>query len=525
MPAYIFITGGVMSGIGKGTLAASLARLLKDVNYRVTLIKIDPYVNVDAGTLSPFEHGEVFVLDDGGEVDMDFGHYERFLEENLSSKNSITTGKVFARVIEKERKGAYLGKTVQIIPHVTDEIKNMIKEAAEGKDVAIVEIGGTVGDIESLPFLEAIRQMRKEEHALNIHLTFIPLLGTEQKTKPTQHSVMELRRAGIIPDIIVARCKEKLKQKTKEKIALYCDVSKDAVISNPDVESTYEVPLILAEEGLHRVVQKKLGLEVREPEMEAWKGFVEKLKSLEKAVKVAIVAKYGQGDTYKSLAEAVLHAGVELGYKPEILWIDAEKIENGDKIEWKRLKEASAIIIAGGFGKRGIEGKIRAIEYARKNRVPLLGICLGFQLACIEFARNVVKLKGANSKEFEKMPEHAVIIPHWEARQDVLGGTMRLGAIKVVLEEESLVHRIYGRKEIIERHRHRYGLNPAYKEILEAHGMRFTGFAPSDGTIEVLELPEQFFIGVQYHPEFKSRPLKPHPLFVALLREGIKGRN
>jgi len=517
MPAYIVITGGVMSGIGKGTLSASIGRILKSCGYKVTLIKIDPYLNIDAGTLSPFEHGEVFVLDDGGEVDLDFGHYERFLEENLTKEHNITTGKVYGSVIAKERKGDYLGRTVQIIPHITDEIKGMIRKLGRGKDIVLVEIGGTVGDIEGQPFLEAVRQMKREEKLINIHLTFIPLLGIDQKTKPTQHSVIALRGMGIRPDIIVGRCAEKLREKTKRKISLFCDVEPEAVISDPDVESAYELPLVLVEEGIHKIIQKKLGLKVREPKLDEWKDFVQRLKAGGKVVRVGIVGKYAEGDTYLSIKEAIVHAGAALNLKPEIVWIDAEELEKG-----KPMPSIHAMITPGGFGSRGVEGKIAGIRYAREQKIPWLGLCFGFQLAVVEFARNVAGLEGAHSTEIDPETRHPVIIPHWEARQDVLGGTMRLGLKRVVLEEGSLVREIYGKSEIQERHRHRYGLNPEYRQVLEEYGMRFTGVCPEDETIEVLELPGQFFIGVQYHPEYLSRPLKPHPLFVALLREASK---
>ncbi len=517
MPAYIVVTGGVMSGIGKGALSASIGRILKSCGYRVTLVKIDPYVNIDAGTLSPFEHGEVFVLDDGGEVDLDFGHYERFLGESLTRDHNITTGKIYSQVIAHERKGDYLGKTVQIIPHVTNEIKASLRKLGRNRDFVIVEIGGTVGDIEGQPFIEAIRQLKREENLINVHLTFIPLLGTDQKTKPTQHSVIALRKMGLLPDIIVGRCKEPLRKGTKRKIALFCDVEENAVISDSDVASVYELPLALVRERIHEVVQKKLNLKVRQPDLHSWEGFVSRLKNPKGSVRVAIVGKYGKGDTYLSIKEAIVHAGAKLGIRPEILWIDSEKIEQGEQ-----MPEFDAMITPGGFGSRGTEGKIEAIRFARENRIPWLGLCYGFQLAVVEFARNVAGLKGANSTEIDPGTPHRVIIPHWEARQDVLGGTMRLGAKRILLEEGSAIAGVYGKTEIFERHRHRYGLNPEYRELLESHGMRFPGFSPEDETIETLEIPGQFFIGVQYQPEFLSRPLDPQPLFVSLLENASK---
>ena len=517
MPSYIVITGGVMSGLGKGILSASIGRLLKSCGYKLTLVKIDPYLNIDAGTLSPFEHGEVFVLDDGAEVDLDFGHYERFIDDHLDGAHNITTGKVYSSVVQSERNGDYLGRTVQIVPHVTNKIKEMIRSAASGSEITIVEIGGTVGDIEGLPFIEAIRQLKKKERMINIHLTYLPTLGTEQKTKPTQHSVITLRSLGILPDIIVGRSKKRMTRKVKKKITLFCDVEEEAVIDNPDLPNVYVLPLELERAGLHRIIQKKLGLEVREPKLGKWAEFVSRVRRGKKVV-IGIVGKYGKGDTYLSIQEALTHAGAALGLCPEIKWIDSELIEIG---ELEPLDGIDAMITPGGFGSRGVQGKIDAIKFARENHIPWLGLCYGFQLAAVEFARNVLGLEHADSKENSPDTPDPVIIPHWEARQDVLGGTMRLGLKRVELAKGSMVQKVYRKTVVHERHRHRYGLNPEYRSRFERAGMRFTGLCPDDETVEVLELPGQFFIGVQFHPEYKSRPLKPHPLFVGLLKHAV----
>lgn len=510
MLRYVVITGGVMSGLGKGILSASIGRLLRSCGYKVSIVKIDPYVNVDAGTISPFEHGEVFVLEDGGEVDLDFGHYERFLGRSLTKDHNITTGKIFSKVIAMERKGDYLGEDVQIVPHVTSLIKNSLRNLGNDSDIIIVEVGGTVGDIEGQMFMEAIRQLKREEKLINVHLTFIPLLGIDQKTKPTQHSVIELRRSGIVPDIIVGRCDEPIREETKKKIALFCDVTEDAVINDPTLESVYSLPSYLAKEGIHRIIQRKLGLPWEEANLSKWERFIHSL-DVETSVRVGIISKYAKGDTYFSIVEALTHAGASIGVKPKIEWINAEKLDK------KIINNLDAMITPGGFGVRGIEGKINAIKTAREKKIPWLGLCLGFQLAVVEFARNVLGLK-ANSTEFDSGTPEPVIIPHWEAGQDIMGGTMRLGAIEVVLEKDSKIAKSYDKTKISERHRHRYGLNPEYMKRLEKAGMKFTGIAPSDKTIEVLELPGQFFVGVQFHPEYKSQPLKPHPLFVSLLK-------
>ncbi|MBR9689727.1 MAG: CTP synthase [Candidatus Altiarchaeota archaeon] len=510
MTKYIIVTGGVMSGLGKGLLSSSIGTILKACGYKVSIAKIDPYVNIDAGTMSPFEHGEVFVLNDGGEVDLDFGHYERFLGNGVTSKNNLTTGKIFSSVIEKERKGDYLGKTVQIVPHVTREVIETLKDLGNGNDILIVEVGGTVGDIEGMAFMEALRMLKNEEEVINIHLTYLPLSGIDQKTKPTQHSVIQMRKIGITPDIIVGRCNQELLNKTKEKIALFCDVKENAVISDPTLNSVYELPLHLAKAKIHHRIQEKLGLHIREPSLTEWEGFVESLNP-EKTIDVGIVGKYSQGDTYLSIVEALTHAGAKLGIHVNIKWINSENVSE------KELKGLSGLITPGGFGGRGIEGKISAIKWARQNKIPWLGLCLGFQLAVVEIAQTELGLN-ANSTEFNSQTEEPVIIPHWEASQDIMGGTMRLGSIDVELEKGSQVAKLYGITEISERHRHRYGLNPKYRKTLEGVGLRFTGISHVDETIEVLEIPKQFFIGVQYHPEFQSRPLKPHPLFVGLVK-------
>ncbi|MBR9681041.1 MAG: CTP synthase [Candidatus Altiarchaeota archaeon] len=512
MPKYIVVTGGVMSGLGKGILSASIGNLLQACGYSVTISKIDPYVNIDAGTMSPFEHGEVFVLDDGGEVDLDFGHYERFVGVPLTKDHNLTTGKIFSSVIKKERRGDYLGKTVQIVPHVTNEIKDTLQSLGNGYDFIIVEVGGTVGDIEGMAFMEALRQLRGEKKMVEIHLTHLPLAGIDQKTKPTQHSVIQLRKMGISPDIIVGRCEELLRVETQRKLSLFCNVSEDSVISDPTLNSVYELPSHLAKEGLHQRIQEKFNMSVREPDMTSWTKFLDS-QEVTKEITVGIVGKYSQGDTYLSIMEALTHAGAKLETKVKVKWIDAENIKDD-------LQDVNALITPGGFGKRGAEGKIKAIKYARKNKVPWLGLCLGFQLAVVEMAQNELGLN-ANSTEFDANTEHPVIIPHWEAGQDIMGGTMRLGAIDTDLEKNCQTAKLYSKTTISERHRHRYGLNPKYKKRLEEVGMHFVGTAQVDNTLEIFEISNQFFIGVQFHPELKSRPLLPHPLFLGLVKAAL----
>ncbi|MCZ7394392.1 MAG: glutamine hydrolyzing CTP synthase [Candidatus Methanoperedens sp.] len=518
---YIIVTGGVMSGLGKGITAASIGRILKNKGFNVTAIKIDPYINIDAGTMSPYQHGEVFVLKDGGEVDLDLGNYERFLDIELTRENNITTGQVYQTVIEKERRGDYLGKTVQIIPHITNEIKERIRKVAKksSADICIIEIGGTVGDIESMPFLEAVRQMHSDETREDIalvHVTLVPLdTQGEQKTKPTQHSVRELRSLGLQPDAIVARCKEALLSDTKSKIALFCDVPVNAVVSAHDAKDIYYVPSMMEQEGLSDYLMEKLKLTPGETSHE-WDILMKKMASIEKEIRVAVVGKYAHlGDSYISINEALKHAGIECGCRVRIDWLDAEEFEKRpDAVEM--LKKYKGILVPGGFGVRGTEGKILAIKFARENNVPYLGLCLGMQLAVIEFARNMVGWMDANSSELART-EHPVIdlLPEQENIKN-MGGTMRLGNCEAVLTEGSLAYKMYGDR-LIERHRHRYEVNPKYISQIEAKGMKFTG--RSDRRMEIAEIPgHKFFFSSQFHPEFRSRPGKPSPPFLAFVK-------
>lgn len=524
---FIVVTGGVMSGLGKGITAASIGRLLVEMGYRVVPIKIDPYINIDAGTMNPFQHGEVYVLKDGTEVDLDLGHYERFIGIELTGEHNITTGKIYRSVIERERRGEYLGQTVQIIPHVTDEIKWWIRRVAKksGAEICLVEIGGTVGDIEGMPFLEAIRQMHNEEREEDfvlVHVTLIPLdAGGEQKTKPTQHSVKELRELGLHPDVIVGRCKEKLKDATKRKIALFCDVPVEAVISNEDAEDIYEVPLIFKREKLDEYLVDKLKLGKREKKGE-WDKIVEKLKSLDEEVSIAIVGKYvGVRDAYLSIREALKHGGIYAGCKVRCVWVDSEDLERVEDLEL----DVDGILVPGGFGSRGAEGKIRAIEFARENNIPFLGICFGFQLAVIEFARNVVGLEGATSSELAESGkiEHAVIDLLPEQREiKEKGGTMRLGDIEVTIKLGTIAYRLYGREKIYERHRHRFEVNPEYIPLIEKHGLVFSAYSDGGRRMEIAEFPEhRFFFATQFHPEFKSRPYAPSPPFVGFVTAAL----
>lgn len=523
---YIVVTGGVMSGLGKGITAASIGRLFVDMGYKVVPIKIDPYINIDAGTMNPFQHGEVYVLKDGTEVDLDLGHYERFIGEELTGKHNITTGKIYRSVIEKERRGDYLGQTVQIIPHVTDEIKRWIRNVAEksGAEICLIEIGGTVGDIESMPFLEAIRQMHNEEEEDDfalVHVTLVPLdAGGEQKTKPTQHSVKELREVGLHPDVIVGRCKERLKEATKKKIALFCDVPVEAVISNEDAEDIYEVPLIFKREKLDDYLSRKLKLNRRERSGE-WDRIVERLKSLSEEISIAIVGKYVDvKDAYLSIREALKHAGIYAGCRVEYVWVDSEELEKFEKIDFN----VDGILVPGGFGPRGAEGKIRAIQYARENNIPFLGICFGFQLAVIEFSRNVLGLKGATSSELVEKAEHAVIdlLPEQKEVKEI-GGTMRLGDIEVTIKPETIAYSLYGREKVFERHRHRFEVNPEYILPLEERGLVFSAYSDGGRRMEIAELPNhRFFFATQFHPEFKSRPYNPSPPFVGFVTAALK---
>ncbi|MGC1371931.1 MAG: CTP synthase [Candidatus Sulfotelmatobacter sp.] len=523
MPAkYIFVTGGVVSSLGKGLAAASIGCLLESRGLKVNIMKFDPYLNVDPGTMSPFQHGEVFVTDDGAETDLDLGHYERFTHARLSRDNNWTTGRLYEQIIAKERRGDYLGKTVQVIPHVTNEIKAAMKKVAQDVDVAIVEIGGTVGDIESLPFMEAIRQMRQElgrDDTLFVHVTLVPFIAAAQelKTKPTQHSVKELLSIGIQPDILLCRTDRFLAKDIKSKIALFCNVQEEAVITAKDVASIYEVPLVFANEGVDVLVLKYLRLEATNRDLSKWEDIVHRVYNPKDTVTIGIVGKYVEyEDSYKSLKEALVHGALAHNLKLELNWIEAEGLENADpdSVE-SQLAGYDGILVPGGFGKRGIEGMLIAIRYARENKVPYFGICLGMQTACVEFARNVVGLSEANSSEFDQATPHRVIYKLRELRGvEELGGTMRLGAWTCKIEPGTLAHRIYGKLEISERHRHRYEFNREYEEPMVAAGLRISGSTPDGTYVEIVELPDHpHFIGCQFHPEFKSKPLEPHPLF------------
>ena len=522
---YIFVTGGVVSGLGKGITAASLGRLLKNRGYKVANQKFDPYINVDPGTMSPYEHGEVFVTEDGAETDLDLGHYERFTDENLTKYSSVTTGRIYSEVIERERRGDYLGKTVQVIPHITNAIKEKVyKFETTDVDIVITEIGGTVGDIESLPFLEAIRQIgieKPEEDIVYIHVTLLPYIygSNELKSKPTQHSVKELQSIGIKPDILVCRAEQEIEENLKQKIALFCNVKKEDVIQNKTVEILYEVPLMLEKEGLASRVCKKLQLK-DEPNNSKWEKMIQDIKKLkEENICIAIVGKYVKlEDSYLSVIESVKHGGFANGCKVHVDLIDSEKItkENAKEI----LKKYQGIIVPGGFGARGIEGKIETIRYARENKVPFLGICLGMQMAVVEFARNVLGLADANSEEFDETTTHPVIhIMEDQMHISKKGGTMRLGAYPCDLLENTLAKNVYKKDKIIERHRHRFEYNNEYKEEMEKQGLICSGLSPDGKLVEMVEIKEHpYFIGCQFHPEFQSRPDRPHPLFVNLVR-------
>ncbi len=518
---YIFVTGGVVSSLGKGLAAASIGCLLESRGLKVNLMKFDPYLNVDPGTMSPFQHGEVFVTDDGAETDLDLGHYERFTHAKLSRDNNWTTGRIYEQIIAKERRGDYLGKTVQVIPHVTNEIKAAMKKVAQEVDVAIVEIGGTVGDIESLPFMEAIRQMRQElgrENTLFMHVTLVPFIAAAQelKTKPTQHSVKELLSIGIQPDILLCRTDRFLSKDIKSKIALFCNVEEGAVITAKDVASIYEVPLVFSHEGVDTLVLKYLHLQSKERDVKQWEELVHRVYNPKADVNIAIVGKYVEyEDSYKSLKEALVHGALAHNLKLHVSWIEAEGLEAGQRACAEQLQDFDGILVPGGFGKRGIEGMLQAIRYAREQKVPYFGICLGMQTACIEFARDVCGLAEANSSEFDPATPHRVIYKLRELRGvEELGGTMRLGAWPCKIEPGTLAHKIYGQTEISERHRHRYEFNREYEEPLTAAGLRISGSTPDGTYVEMIELPDHpHFIGCQFHPEFKSKPLEPHPLF------------
>ncbi len=522
---FVFVTGGVMSGLGKGITAASTGRLLANAGFDVTAVKVDPYLNVDAGTMNPYEHGEVYVLKDGGEVDLDLGNYERFLGTDMTFDHNVTTGKTYEHVIERERAGDYLGKTVQIIPHVTDDIKRRIREAAEGSDVCLVEIGGTVGDIESMPFLEALRQFAHEENPEDIlfaHVTLVPYSKNgEQKTKPTQHSVKELRSIGLQPDVLVGRCEDRLEPEVKEKIALFCDVPTDAVFSNPDVEDIYHVPLMVEDEGLDEYVMERLELgDEALPKVERsteWRELVTRERSRE--IDVALVGKYALEDAYMSIHEALKHAGIQTETEVNVLWVDADETRDH---HMERLASADAVVVPGGFGSRGTDGKIEAIRHARENDVPFLGLCLGFQMAVVEHARNVLGLADAHSAELDPDTPHPVIdlLPEQYETED-MGGTMRLGAHETAIEPGTLAHAVYDDDSCTERHRHRYEVNPEYIDELETAGLRFSGRA--DNRMEILEREAHpFFFGTQAHPEFRSRPDRASPPFVALVEAALE---
>jgi CTP synthase len=533
---YIFVTGGVVSSLGKGLAAASIGCLLESRGLKVNLMKFDPYLNVDPGTMSPFQHGEVFVTDDGAETDLDLGHYERFTHAKLSRDNNWTTGRIYEQIIAKERRGDYLGKTVQVIPHVTNEIKAAMKKVAQDVDIAIVEIGGTVGDIESLPFMEAIRQMRQElgrERTLFMHVTLVPFIAAAQelKTKPTQHSVKELLSIGIQPDILLCRTDRFLSKDIKSKIALFCNVEEEAVITAKDVASIYEVPVVFSHEGVDTLVLRYLRIEAKERDLKSWEELVHRLYNPKAEVTIGIVGKYVEyEDSYKSLKEALVHGALAHNLKLNLNWIEAEGLEAGDRTNDDQLADYDGILVPGGFGKRGIEGMLIAIRYAREKKVPYFGICLGMQTACVEFARNVCGLADANSSEFDPATPHRVIYKLRELRGvEELGGTMRLGAWTCKIEPGTLAHKIYGQLEISERHRHRYEFNREYEGTLTAGGLRISGSTPDGTYVEMIELPDHpHFIGCQFHPEFKSKPLEPHPLFKtfvgAAYEHGLKRR-
>ena len=531
---YIFVTGGVVSSLGKGLAAASIGCLLESRGLKVNLQKFDPYLNVDPGTMSPFQHGEVFVTDDGAETDLDLGHYERFTSGVLSRLNNLTSGQVFDSVIKKERRGDYLGKTVQVIPHVTNEIKAAMKKVSTEVDVCIIEIGGTVGDIESLPFIEAIRQMRQDlgrENTLFVHVTLVPYIGTagELKTKPTQHSVKELLSVGIQPDILLCRTDRFLSKEIKSKIALFCNVEEEAVITAIDVNSIYEVPLTFAREGVDKLVLRYLHIDGGVRDISRWEELLNRVNNPKDEVSIGLVGKYVEyEDSYKSLKEALVHGALSQNLKLNVSWIEAEGLETKGTEYESQLEGYDGILVPGGFGKRGIAGMINGIRFTREQKVPFFGICLGMQTACIEFARNVAGLQNANSSEFDPATPHRIIYKLRELRGvEELGGTMRLGAWTCKLEPGSLAAQAYGKNEISERHRHRYEFNREYEEPLVAAGLKISGATPDGTYVEIVELPQEehpYFLGCQFHPEFKSKPLEPHPLFVSFIKASYENR-
>lgn len=524
---YIFVTGGVVSGLGKGISAASIGRLLKARGYKVTAQKLDPYINVDPGTMSPFQHGEVFVTDDGLEADLDLGHYERFIDENLHQYSNLTTGKVYWNVLNKEREGKYLGQTVQVIPHITDEIKNFVLSAGKvaDADVVITEIGGTIGDIESQPFLESIRQVALDvgrNNCLFVHVTYIPYLSgsKEFKSKPTQHSVKELQSFGIHPDLIIARCDETIPKNVLDKISLFCNVEPRSVFENRTLDSLYEVPLMLEDQNIAPVILEKLGLEQRKPDLDDWRQLVDKIHTADKHVSIGLVGKYvALHDAYLSVAEALSHGAFANGAKLDIKWIDSEHLDNLDEV----LADVDGIILPGGFGGRGIEGMIAAAGYARDHKIPYLGICLGMQIAAISFARDQLHLADANSFEFDENSTHTIIDFMVNQSNEIKkGGTMRLGAYPCYIHDDTLLHDLYQADHISERHRHRYEFNNTYRNAFEENGMTIAGTSPDNTLVEAIEYRDHpFYIGVQYHPEFKSRPNRPHPLFAGLIHAAL----
>jgi CTP synthase len=532
MTKYIFVTGGVVSSLGKGISASSIGRILKSRGLNISMLKIDPYINVDAGTMNPYQHGEVFVTEDGAETDLDLGHYERFIDTNLSSNSNVTTGKIYSSVISKERRGDFLGATVQVIPHITDEIKSTIKNISQNKkekvDLVIVEIGGTVGDIESLPFLEAIRQFRNDigkENVLYVHVTFVPYLkaAKELKSKPTQHSVRELREIGIQPDIVICRCQSKLSQEVKNKISLFCDIKNEAIIEAINVKSIYEVPIVFEEQKLGDLIIKLLNIKCQGPDLQNWKNMVDKIYHPKTEVNIGVVGKYiSLKDAYISITEALLHGGIDNDCKVKVKRIDSDEIKKHSPKDL--FKDINGILIPGGFGKRGIEGKIETVKYARENKIPFLGICLGMQCAVIELARNVMNLEEANSSEFDpKTPFPVIDLLLEQTKIKTKGGTMRLGAYSCKLEKDSLAFKIFDQEMIYERHRHRYEFNNSYKNDFSKHGIRFSGFNQDLNLVEIVELPNHpWFIGVQFHPEFKSRPNRAHPLFREFIKAAIE---
>jgi len=520
---FIFVTGGVVSSIGKGLAAASIGFLLEKRGFRVNIQKLDPYINVDAGTMNPLQHGEVFVTADGAETDLDLGHYERFLSTQMSKKNNVTTGQIYENVIQKERKGEYLGSTVQVIPHITDEIKRVIKDCGEGSDLCIVEIGGTVGDIESLPFLEAVRQLRHElgpKNAIALHVTLVPYIAAsgELKTKPTQHSVQKLREIGILPDILICRSERPLEDSIRSKIALFSSVPLQSVFSSQDLASIYELPLSFHAQGLDKQICEALALQETSPDLSTWKNWVLSINQPSITTQIGIVGKYTEiFESYKSLNEALLHAAVANSTRLELVYIDAEKIEEQGAHSF--LSKVHGVLIPGGFGQRGTLGKIEAIRYARENNIPLFGICLGMQLATIEFSRNVLGLTDANSLEFDaNTPNPVVNLMEEQKKHSAKGGTMRLGNYNCRIQPNSLAHKIYGKEEIVERHRHRFEVNNSYQERLASQGFVCSGISSKEGLIEIVEIPTHpFFICCQFHPEFQSSPLKPHQLFFSFI--------